>query len=252
MGKRYRSDMLNKVIIRIDFTSSLTQCVDDIPKGIRDIVLRTFPIPEVKEEILNEVVLNELGIQETKIIKQKSFYFHSLDRKKNIMINKNALFIEYNKYNGFEFLKTDFKNCLDSFQIQIPECKVNRLGLRYINKIIKDGINFFEWEDLITTDLIQTQKLSVEGGKIVRDFHNSIFKFDDDSLLIMQYGSYNQDFPAEIHKNEYILDFDISKRGSFDIATVLSFLDVFHTRIENLFESSITQGMREKLGVINE
>ena len=62
----------------------------------------------------------------------------------------------------------------------------------------------------------------------------------------------NPDFPAVIKRKSFTLDYDAYCTQLLDKTDIPAFLDRFHDRINSSFEKVITDGLRKKMGVINE
>lgn len=70
--------------------------------------------------------------------------------------------------------------------------------------------------------------------------------------MTFQFGVHNPDFPARVRRRLFVLDFDCFYQGLQDGNEVLDQVELFHGRIETLFESSITQSLRDMMGPIHE
>lgn len=62
---------------------------------------------------------------------------------------------------------------------------------------------------------------------------------------------HNPDFPAPIRKKIFVLDYDAYCEGLQDMEDIKKNIDVFHDKIENLFEENITKKLREKMEIIS-
>jgi uncharacterized protein (TIGR04255 family) len=85
-----------------------------------------------------------------------------------------------------------------------------------------------------------------EIKSLARLFHVSVINFEESSLKF-QFGLFNPDFPAPIKQKSFILDYDAAYFGLLDNSDVSASLDLFHNKIEEYFEKSITDGLRKKL-----
>ena len=122
---------------------------------------------------------------------------------------------------------------------------VKRFGLRFINQIELDKPNPFSWEEYINQDLLAAFNIAEDKTKISRIFSNIIQNYDGDMLLNFQYGMHNPDYPSRIKKKIFILDFDAFIQGVMEKDFVQAEFDSAHSRIETLFEMSITPRLRE-------
>lgn len=88
-----------------------------------------------------------------------------------------------------------------------------------------------------------------EPERICRAFHTLAFRIND-SMLTMQYGMHNPDFPALIRQKVFVIDIDASHQGALAVEEVKHYADEFHERIEAVFESAILDDLREMMGVV--
>ena len=69
----------------------------------------------------------------------------------------------------------------------------------------------------------------------------------DEIKLRMQTGIYNPDYPAKIKKLDFILDLDAFIDTPHVVTDVEGFFDDIHEKIQEKFESCITDEMRKVL-----
>jgi len=86
------------------------------------------------------------------------------------------------------------------------------------------------------------------AAEICRAFNNLSFNYGD-LFLTYQYGLYNADFPAPIRKRNFVLDFDAYCQGPQNFDDIRRNIDLFHDKIQDLFERSITDKLRNKMGI---
>lgn len=112
-----------------------------------------------------------------------------------------------------------------------------------VNHIKLEGHSYFEWADYLDERLLSMYSLYEGEGEIARGFHNLTIN-DNDIMLRFQYGMYNPDFPSPIRKKLFILDYDAFYDGLQDIEDIKANIDIFHERIEALFENNIKDELR--------
>lgn len=66
------------------------------------------------------------------------------------------------------------------------------------------------------------------------------------------YGFSNPDFPAVLARRHFLLDYDCSRDEAIPSNEVMTTLDSLNQFCESMFEASIDNGLRERMGVINE
>jgi len=75
---------------------------------------------------------------------------------------------------------------------------------------------------------------------------------DEDVKVNFNYGLFNEYFPAPISKDEFILDFDAFTDSPRKFEECASLLEGFNKVIAIYFERSITDDLREEMGVIED
>ena len=95
---------------------------------------------------------------------------------------------------------------------------------------------------------------------MTRFFEQEFPEDDETCFLVAGDQAYNSDvitdkvrqcFPAPIKKKLFILDTDAYTQGLIEMSDIPAKLEKFHEAIGNLFEQVITNGLREKMGVID-
>lgn len=250
MNKCYKTSFLKKVIARIDFTSKIDVPTKGLGKESSEQILKKFPILEPKEVITRQVQISDTGTKETSDT-QNHLIYHGKKRDKSLYISPDFAYLEIIKYSTFNLLKEDF-NLLLKVLAKETDYSIKRFGLRYINQIELTEPNPFNWGDYINDDLLAAFNIAIEKNRISRIFSNIVQNYNNDMLINFQYGMHNPDYPSIIKKKLYILDFDASINGVMENEFVQNELDIAHTRIESLFEKSITQKLRDLMGEMNE
>jgi uncharacterized protein (TIGR04255 family) len=129
---------------------------------------------------------------------------------------------------------------------------INRIGLRYINQVKPtDNSKPLDWSQYINQHLIGGLSFATETDEgLARSFSQQVYRRDEYELTF-SYGIWNDDFPNPIVAKRFILDFDCSSsvpREKTDI-TLRSEIATYNALIEKHFEASITDKLREELGV---
>jgi len=241
--RKYKKDFLNRVIVRIDFDSSLPIAAAGPAKGIYDTVKERFPTTEEKKLVGKELVIGPGATQE-RSIEAKEWHYYGRDRKKHLTISPNAMLIEYNEYEYYEKLREDFLSVSDALFRAYSELQVNRLGLRYIDNIDIPGENPAEWNEYLRPELNSIFAIADKKETISRAFHVLEFNYGED-LLRFQFGMFNPDYPAPIKKKIYTLDFDMYVTKLLDKKDIEQTLDRFHDKVSRCFEEVITDRLRE-------
>lgn len=243
--RKYKEDFLNNVIVRIDFDTPLTIAADGPAKGIYATVKKRFPITEEKKVIGKELLIGQ-NITKERSIETKEWHYYGNNREKHLTISPNTMLIEYNKYEYYEMLRDDFLSVSSALFDAYPNSQVNRLGLRYIDKINLNEEEPTQWDKYLKPSLYSIFNIADKKEEISRAFHVLEFNYGEDSLRF-QFGMFNPDYPAPIKKKEYVLDHDMYIMKLLDRTDIPQTLDHFHDKIISSFENVITDDLRKAM-----
>lgn len=243
---RYTKHYLREVIARVDFPSPLENIATRLPKEITEIALEHFPIAEPRKAVAQELQMSPEKVSSKKT-EFTEWRFFGKDRDKTLTITPRSLVISYSSYRSYGTLRNEFLSPLTTLLGEFPEVVINRLGLRYINHISIPNGNPLEWQDFLNGSMLGIFDFYPDKQAISRAFHVLEFNFDEFNLKF-QYGMHNPDYPASIKKKVFALDLDAYRQGSLTLEEIRQDLDTFHSRIQELFELSITEQLR---GIMN-
>lgn len=239
----YKKSFLRSVIVRVDFPSNIPDLDKQLP-AVSKGIMKIFPIAESKKSIARELQISPEDLRQKKT-EFTTWQFLGKDREKTLTIIPDAIFVEYTTYGSYQVMKDEFLGALKTFfdTYQITMC--SRLGLRYINDIsLESGDDPLAWSDYLHEKLLGILAFYPEQQYVARAFHNLEMNFGEFNLRY-QFGMHNPDYPAPIKKKSFILDLDAYYQGPQDIAEIPDNLDKFHGRIQEIFEASITDQLRE-------
>ncbi len=250
-NNKYRKSFLKEVIVKIDFSSSIDEFNQQLPSKLTNVILQRFPIsePEPKKVIARELQITPETVKTTSN-EESHWIFHDKEKEKVSVITPKSFYISYKKYYSFDLLNEDFLLILNELFGVYPNIRSRMFALRYINEINIDEINPLDWNNYLKNNLLSIFNIPVTEGKICRAFHNLSINYGE-WILKFQYGMHNPDFPASIRKKVFILDYDAIYQGIQDKGDIENLIPLFHEKIQNLFESSISDALREKMEVIH-
>ena len=240
----YKRNFLKEVIARIDFINPIKSLEKEIPKKITRSIKENFPIVEPRKAIAQELQISPRSFSH----KSQEFIewnFHGKNKDKTLTISQNSIFVSYKKYESYENLKNEYLEIVNTIAEIYDDIQARRAGLRYINEIILDGDPFI-WEDYLNNKILCLLSFYDNKKEISRIFNVIEFNYDIFNLRY-QFGMHNPDFPAPIKQKRFILDMDAYNEGILDISEVTRLIDDFHSNIQELFEYSITDKLREIL-----
>lgn len=256
MAAKYQSPFVSKVIARLDFNPPYKKFNSEIDKRLLDKIREYFPILLPQQNIATELKISAIGghVETTNTARQE-LHFHSNDRQQRLVLNENFLLFDLVKYDGFKRLQNTFSNIVNVLFDTYEGLNVNRFGLRYINSISRqiEGQydNIFQWDDYINKTLTNLTNFIEDKHNLIRAINIAEMKYDDYSVRF-QYGFPNPDYPANIAKKSFLLDYDAYCNWILTKDDIIRYLPIFHDKIQELFEKSITDEARNKMVKIDE
>ncbi len=239
----YEKSFLKEVVVRIDFPSLPNDMTTTLPKTLENAIIANFPIPEPRTAQVHEVLMSETTVQ-TSRTETKEWVFHGKDRDKTLIVGCNYFTLSIKKYKNYENLLSDIKAPLDALYQHASAVSANRIGLRYINVIeSKKDSNPLNWKGQINKDMLALLNLQNNGHTLSRVF--SVLEFNVDGLMLKsQFGIPNPDYPAPIKQKQFVIDLDAYVFGSFSREEINTTLGSAHFIIQDFFEKSITDKVR--------
>jgi len=239
------SDFLKKVILRLDFLGELKlsgQFVDNIRRNVSN----DFPEFEPQEQISLQVQIKADDSEKiTKEKRSKAFRFHNISTNNSLTLEPDAIILEMKKYDTYQDFRKIIQIIIQNLEAENSSAKVSRIGLRYINQLIIDEGNPFEWTEFVKEPLVSSLNFIENRNELARLM--GVIELNRTEYFIrFQYGWFNSEFPNPIVKKEFALDYDCHSRNETDISEILNLVDLYHEVIKDLFKYSIENGL-EKL-----
>lgn len=249
---RYMKNYLKHVIIKVDFNNMLP-IDDNLPAEIIKAAQEAFPIFEPMPTVHSEINFLADGAKVTKAEKGTNWIFYGTNKEKALSIvregrhrERTSIAIDYTNYESFDISKDEFILILNKFISAFPESQIGRVGLRYVNNIEINEKNPLSWSKYINKNLLSSFKFVTDKESISRVFNNLEIKYDD-MRIKFQYGMHNPDYPSPIKKKIFILDYDVYYIGACDKSDVSDMICKYHEKIISLYETSIKDGLRDKM-----
>ena len=243
----YEKPFLKQVIARIDFVAPIAGLEKTLPQKLGNVLSDHFPIVEPTETVTHElhVDLGAGGLQQRKT-PSKLWNFYGKEREKQLSLAPHFVFISFTKYSTFKNLKEDFGSVVSAIEAALPDTKAGRFGLRYINNIEIDGQHPVEgWGEYISPQLIGATPF-FQSEKLTRLVQTAEMKCGDLALRF-QFGWPNPDYPSVIKRPSFVLDFDAYLQAAHELTTSMQHMEQAHDCIQQLFERSITNKLRERM-----
>jgi len=249
----YTRNFLIEVLAKVDFGMEIEDIKDDLPIDLEKAVINICPVVTFNNKV--DETYEFVAGSDNEIIKRanknvyKEWTFFDGDKSRKVKINKDFMSISYSIYESFDILKDEFTTLLDALIESFPEITIKRFGLRYIdniepNKYTDTEEPLYKWEKYINSGLLSVFNFIEGGPDVSRVFHKVLFHYPDMKLWF-QFGMHNPLYPAPIKTKQFILDCDAFSVGSFNRTDIASKIDEYHNEIKRVFESSITEGLRE-------
>lgn len=245
--KKYKRNFLSQVICQLTFSSH---------EQISEDTLKTFKT-SLGDEYSELSIIKQQGIiienDGSQIISHAEdsylWKIESTDKTHAITITHESFAITHTSYTKFrDYIQVVTRAQKLFFEQFSGVVAINRTGLRYINQIVVDELTD-GWQQYINKQLTAAFDF-VESSKLRRSMHSLSLQHDDDTKVNINYGLFNEYFPAAIVNNEFILDIDtyIDVPQKFD--ECVEHIERFNKVIAVYFEQSITDELRNIMGVI--
>lgn len=244
----YNKPFLAEVIARIDFAAPLERLEKGVPVKLLGAIVTSFPIVEPPADLsVHEVHISETALdRRTRALKQRKFF--TKDRLRELTLTAENLFVQFKSYKSYADTRAQFGAVVNSLCAEFPDTVVARFGLRYINQIDLPLTDPTRWNDYISKQLLSSRDFITDAEEITRLITIVELKYGDVGLRF-QYGMPNPDHPATVRRPLFVLDFDASVAQAHSLHETLAHMDAGHTIIQDLFERSITNTLREKMDV---
>lgn len=245
----YKKPFLVEAVVRFDFASQIPEFEKGLPARVSTAALKKFPIFEPQKTQLHELQFGDAVEAKSSVTEIINLIYHGLEKEKTLNITPNSLDVTIKNYHTFELFMEDVLAPLSALCEAFPELRASRVGIRYVNVINLTGGNPLDWNDYVNPKLIGVIDFH-EKENLSRAFQMLEYNFEEDATKF-QFGLVNPDYPAKIKRREFVLDIDAFSVGAFDYQGILGKINKGHERIQELFESSITQTTRENMKVVN-
>jgi uncharacterized protein (TIGR04255 family) len=175
--------------------------------------------------------------------------FRSDDEAWSFVVARDFAALETTAYQRFE----DFHQRLDEAFLALAAIEVTnqeRLGLRYVNEFsLPDASRPSAWREYLNPELLGMVGGDVLGEDVIHAIEDIRIR-QEDGILVLRHGFVGLEL-AEADPY-YLLDFDYfdDRATGFDVSVALDQVSSYHRSIHDVFELSITDLMREHLGVL--
>lgn len=245
-GICYKRTFLKTVIARVDFgPQALPIDNASLPQDLRKSIEARFQIAEPQTVVEESLQFGGPTVKRERT-EGIQWVFHNAKRTKTLSVTDASLQATYRSFDRYEDLRTDVMEVISALGRIIPGMTATRLGLRYVNVFTLGTGDPFAWSSYFHPALVASFAFPTDNGVVSRALGVFEYNFGDVNLR-MQYGVANPDYPAPIRRRQFILDLDGYFAGLLDRQQLGEVLDSAHKRIQETFEGSITEAVREAM-----
>jgi uncharacterized protein (TIGR04255 family) len=189
----------------------------------------------------------------------------SRDKRTALTIRHDALVIETTAYGSYDRIRELLDTALRARLAVAPPAGVERIGLRYIDEIrvpAENGGGGPAWQEWVNPVLLGPTHVGGDLGLVPAGNEGlAIFSGDNNSALVLRYGA-QQDYAVQSTPDLrrplpppgplFKLDIDSFWQAGdevpeFDPAYVLARADALHEPVRDVFESLISDRLREEV-----
>ena len=254
MAMKYKDNVLSQVIFRLDLASEIAQSKNLSNNFYNDDIKKIFSDKKDLEGVRAEVSFTtEEGSHKISQSQHKetSYRFSEDSKNKILVLEPSALTLSIRKYIDEDELYRIITPVISQFKAIYGNIIIKRIGLRYINNIVISEGNAFDWNSFIYGKLTLGLEFPEDRNEISRLMSSMELKREDYAIRFI-YGMFNSEYPNRIARKEFILDYDCYTEEETELKDIEDKVKLFHDEIIKLFEKSIGQGLREKMGVLSE
>lgn len=243
--RKYSRNSLESVVVQVRFHPILK-----LPSRIGEFQERVRErFPGFIDEPLKAVDLFSNGNAQVRT--DRLFRFASALVPRQLQLTISSLTLEVKNYERREDLVADFSLALEALTTGIGAPSINRLGLRFINAVVREliaegmgrDVKDVSWADLVAEDFLRTPPLFDEDGP--RTYHELTSDLPPGAMTF-RYGRLPQ--PLQPSREYFRFDMDRYVEGPIVAEQIEPLLAQFTDDCVALFEAAIMPGLREWMG----
>ncbi len=244
---KYKKNFVTEVIARVDFVTPLLGVGETLPPELSKLALGPFPIAEPHDGVRHKVKIDSTGFEEHRE-PFKEWRFHGKERTKTLTIGQQVVLVQHEEYQTYDLVRDEFCRIIRGVAQLSPLVQTSRVGLRYVNIIKLPTGKPTDWSSYLNPNLLSLFEFPPEGDQpaLSRVFHSIDLALDGFNLRY-RLGMNNPDYPARIRQRVFVLDYDAYTDSAGELGNVCSLLDRFHAKIQEYFETSVRDPLREML-----
>lgn len=228
-------------------------------------VRHLLPLPSEMDEISVTVQASSDGLPVQQQVASSFPKWTSRDKRTALSVRPDSLVIETTDYGSYNRVRALLDIVLQARLTIAAPAGIERIGLRYIDEIrapIENGRNVPAWEKWVDASLLGPAHIGAELG-LAPAVNEGVFVFSsgNDHALVLRYGmqsDYTVQSTPDLRRPLpppgplFKLDIDSYWQAAdevleFDVDLILSQADALHEPVRGVFESVITDRLREEV-----
>jgi len=237
----YRHPYLKQIVTRVDLANPLEYlppAIDRVAASVRGVL----PTADTQQIFSMQVTVGPRPTFQQNPI-GKVYRFVNRETSNTLVLEPNSIILDIRTYVPYSVRRNAIQSVIDSLQERAGSLDVSRTGIRYINTIVLESGDPFDWTGLITDSLLASMSFAQNHEEVARATGSFYFAREICDILF-QYGLFNSEFPNPIARKEFLLDIDCFTTEPSRLATVSATLDVLRTEANGLFERCIQDDLR--------
>lgn len=244
---KYKRNFITDVIFRIDFKSIPQLQAGDQPEEFEKNIKSEFPIKKPIEQrgLKFEGRGEEMSVE--KMPSQTVWTYSDEEKNKTIELAAGSLIVNCKKYESFVMFEEDIMSTLKHFLSAYNLDCAERVGLRYIDRIVLDEKDIFAWEEYINKDLVKNLDFIDDKNALRRVMQVYEVALKPDTNLRFQCGIFNSWYPGNLLQKEFYIDCDCYSPTQTKVDEISDKIKDFHSLCSEYFEKSITENFRKEI-----
>jgi uncharacterized protein (TIGR04255 family) len=233
MPEVYKKNFLTNVLCHLQFEPIL-RINEEEPVDLQERLRPRFPkyVNRTQSEISVRHINQEPEVKFNTLINNR--FFCDKDNVKSIVVNKNSIKFDNQKYTHFAEYVKDLKETLGVFEDIYKPMYYSKIGFRPFN-----------WKGLIHKDLVAATTGFVKNKKeIARCFSELVIR-KENYRIVFRFGLYNPEYPNPVVKKDFVLDYECQLDDEIAKDEALNYIEIFNNDIYELFEESIGDDLRK-------
>lgn len=241
-------------LCQVRFTEVLRVADQVAVAKFQEAIQGDFPIPVPADEMELQV---QVGGTNARFQQDRLWAFTDTEDVWRLVLTQTFLSLETRSYDNFDDFLGRLRKALIAFTNHFSPALVTRIGLRYINEIRGNGV---DWSDIINAHLLSPLAVEELRDSIQRVVQEIVLQFPANRGITVRHGLFPGGTTVQPRPEEaflganpfYLLDFDAFSTRSLqkmDIDAICAQAGEFNQAIHALFRWSITSEYAETLGV---